>query len=147
MSLAEELKTSRFPDELKGLSWIKTMNVLMHHQWLATDGRHGDQLVLKGKEYMNHDMNAFDLSRAVFSGTDFSLSRLAEAKFVGATLRNVRFIGCDLEGADFSNATLENVSFEEARYETACFEGARMKNVQWSTVPPANNLNHLAPEL
>ena len=95
--------------------------LLLHWQWLNSDGAEGRRA----------DFSGVDLR-----GTDFSSADLRSARFVGTDLSGASFAQSDLEGADLSDATLRRANFDGASLKDALLfnadlEGAVLANAQF----------------
>jgi uncharacterized protein YjbI with pentapeptide repeats len=130
------------PQSFRGLSRVQLERIFLHHQWLTSDGRFGQQFVFvwkttaHGRSFKNQNLDAIDLSRSVIGGISFSRTTLRSARFLGAELRNILFYECDIEAADFTGAMLKNVSFEKCNYEKAYFNDVDMAQAYWNSRPP-----------
>lgn len=79
-----------------------------HEQWLESDGKAGERLVLR----------AVDLSHMRLDGRDLSGSDLRMSRLDFVSLKNARLIAADLRGCSFSSADLSNADLRAAQIES-----------------------------
>jgi uncharacterized protein YjbI with pentapeptide repeats len=82
--------------------------------YLYTRGRN-KILLLKGKEYLNENLNGYVNNKNNLEGIIFRKCQLRGANFVKANLNNAIFEDCDIESINLSQATLRGAKFYSSR--------------------------------
>ncbi|MCC7049166.1 MAG: pentapeptide repeat-containing protein [Alphaproteobacteria bacterium] len=87
----------------------------LHARWLASDGKGGRRLSLRG----------VDLSGAQLDDLDLSGCELRNCRLDSASMADVRLIAADLRGTTFAGADLSRADLREALVDPEALRGAR----------------------
>lgn len=98
-----------------------------HEQWLASDGKEGQQANFREK-----NLAGIDLSNRTLENIDFTGANLRLSNFEDSNIKNSNFADADLESAAFDYTVIKDCKFDWGKLVGATFENSELERVSFT---------------
>lgn len=98
-----------------------------HEQWLASDGKEGQQANFREK-----NLAGVDLSHRTLEHIDFTSANLRLSNFEDSYITNSNFTAADLEQSAFDYTVIKDCKFDRGKLAGATFENSELEQVSFT---------------